>query len=71
MEMWSSHDYILIVLTSTAQAREGEEALDQSEQDESLLDLISGFGQTEEKKGKAAGVKEEAKKSGKGKGGQK
>jgi len=55
----------------TVQAKEGEEALDQSQQDESLLDLIAGSGQTEGKKGQSAGVKEEAKKSGKGKGGQK
>ncbi|KAK5126272.1 hypothetical protein LTR85_010507 [Meristemomyces frigidus] len=53
------------------EAREGEETLDQSQQDESLLDLISSYGQTAEKKGEAAGVTEEAKKSGKGKGGQK
>jgi len=53
------------------QASEGEEAVRQAQQEESLLDLISGYGQPEEKKGKAAGVKEEAKKSGKGKGGQK
>lgn len=35
------------------------------------MDLISGYGQQAEKKGEAAGVKEVAKKSGKGKGGQK
>ncbi|KAI5361247.1 hypothetical protein Slin15195_G123600 [Septoria linicola] len=53
------------------EAREGEETLSQEEQDDSLLDLISGAGQQAEKTGNAAGVKEEAKKSGKGKGGQK
>ncbi|PPJ57673.1 hypothetical protein CBER1_00127 [Cercospora berteroae] len=50
---------------------EGEEKLSQQESDDSLLDLISGFGQQGEKEGKAAGTREEAKKSGKGKGGQK
>jgi len=54
-----------------SQAREGEEALDEAQQDESLLDLIAGYGQTAEKKGEAAGKKEEKKSSGKGKGGQK
>ena len=56
---------------TTSQAQDGEEKLDQSQQDESLLDLIAGYGQTAEKKGEAAGVVQEAKKSGKGKGGQK
>ena len=51
--------------------REGEEALDRSQQEESLLDLISGYGQSAEKKGEAAGIREQAVKSGKGKGGQK
>lgn len=53
------------------QAREGEDALELSHQNESLLDLIAGYGQESEKEGNAAGVREEAKKSGKGKGGQK
>ncbi|KAH9836888.1 54S ribosomal protein L36, mitochondrial [Teratosphaeria destructans] len=53
------------------QARDGEEAVNADRQDASLLDLISGFGQNEQKKGKAAGKTEETKKSGKGKGGQK
>lgn len=39
--------------------------------DESLLDLISGFGQEAEAKGEAKGVKQEAVRSGKGKGGEK
>jgi len=41
------------------------------ESDENLLSLISSFGQQEQKKSGSAGSKEEAKKSGKGKGGQK
>jgi hypothetical protein len=45
--------------------------VDPSQEDESLLDLISGFGQEAEKQGKTAGVREPAKKSGKGKGGEK
>lgn len=53
------------------QAREGEEAVPKARQEESLLDMISSVGQAEEKKGKAAGKREEAVKSGKGKGGQK
>ncbi|KAF2765566.1 hypothetical protein EJ03DRAFT_330815 [Teratosphaeria nubilosa] len=53
------------------QARDGKEAVSADGQDESLLDLISDFRQNEQKKGKAAGKTEEAKKSGKGKGGQK
>ena len=53
------------------QVQEGEQKLSQQESDDSLLDLISGFGQQAEKEGKAAGTREEAKKSGKGKGGQK
>ena len=40
-------------------------------QDESLLDLISGYEQDAEAKGEAAGVREEKMKSGKGKGGEK
>lgn len=50
------------------QAREGEES---QEEDESLLDLISGYGKKADAKGEAAGTKDEAKSSGKGKGGQK
>lgn len=38
---------------------------------ESLLDLISGYGQEAEKKGEAAGTTEPKQKSGKGKGGEK
>lgn len=53
------------------QAREGEESLAPEESPESLLDLISGYGQEAEAKGEAAGEKEPKKKSGKGKGGQK
>ena len=45
--------------------------MNEAQQEESLLDLISGYGQPEEKKGKAVAAKEEAKKSVKGKGGQK
>lgn len=39
-------------------------------EDESLLDLISGYGQEAEAKGEAAGVREQKVKSGKGKGGE-
>ena len=53
------------------QAREGEEGVSRDSQDESLLDLISGYGQDAEKKGEAAGVRQEKMKSGKGKGGEK
>ncbi|KAK4497220.1 hypothetical protein PRZ48_011670 [Zasmidium cellare] len=53
------------------EAREGEESVPRERQEESLLDMISSVGQEAEKKGKAAGKREEAKKSGKGKGGQK
>lgn len=53
------------------QVREGEEALAPEEQDQSLLDLISGYGQEAEAKGEAAGKREEKVKSGKGKGGEK
>lgn len=51
--------------------REGEEALAPEQQDESLLDLISGYGQEAEAKGDVAGKREEKVKSGKGKGGEK
>jgi hypothetical protein len=51
--------------------REGEEALKPEEGADSLLDLISGYGQQAEKKGEAAGVTEPKQKSGKGKGGEK
>lgn len=53
------------------QAREGEEGLAPQESEESLLDLISNFGQDAEKKGDAAGTTDPKKKSGKGKGGEK
>ncbi|KAF2166271.1 hypothetical protein M409DRAFT_66743 [Zasmidium cellare ATCC 36951] len=52
------------------EAREGEEGVPREREEESLLDMISSVGKEAEKKGKAAG-KEEAVKSGKGKGGQK
>lgn len=54
-----------------SQARDGEESLDPSVQEESLLDLIANYGQEAEAKGEAAGSKEAATKSGKGKGGEK
>ncbi|KAF1352175.1 hypothetical protein BDV97DRAFT_348904 [Delphinella strobiligena] len=53
------------------EARDGEESLDPSVQEESLLDLIANYGQEAEAKGEAAGSKEAATKSGKGKGGEK
>ena len=52
-------------------ARDGEESLPKEQQEESLLDLIAGYGQQAEKSGSAAGKKEEKKSSGKGTGGQK
>lgn len=52
-------------------ARDGEESVSPERQDESLLDLISGYGQEAEAKGEAAGVREDKVKSGKGKGGEK
>ena len=51
--------------------RDGEEALAPEESQDSLLDLISNYGNEADADGKAAGKKEEAKSSGKGKGGQK
>ncbi|KAI7208317.1 hypothetical protein KC333_g9184 [Hortaea werneckii] len=53
------------------EARDGEESLPKEQQEESLLDLIAGYGQQSEKSGSAAGKKEEKKGSGKGTGGQK
>ncbi|KAI9872522.1 MAG: hypothetical protein M1830_001521 [Pleopsidium flavum] len=52
------------------EARDGEEGVGGREEDESLLDLISGYGQEAETRGEAAGVREEKVKSGKRKGGQ-
>ncbi|KAF2237396.1 hypothetical protein EV356DRAFT_574184 [Viridothelium virens] len=49
--------------------REGEEKV--ADRDESLLDLISGFGQEAEAQGQAKGVRKAAQKSGKGKMGEK
>ncbi|KAK5702255.1 hypothetical protein LTR17_022473 [Elasticomyces elasticus] len=55
-----------------AEAQEGAESVDSAQQDESLLDLIAASAQQEvSKKGETAGSREPAKKSGKGKGGQK
>jgi len=54
-----------------SQVREGEEALKPEQGADSLLDLISGYGQDAQKKGDAAGTTEPKKKSGKGKGGEK
>lgn len=56
---------------NSRQAREGEEGLDESQSEESLLDLISGYGQDAAAKGDAAGSQQEAVRSGKGKGGEK
>lgn len=58
-------------VAGTEEVREGEEALAPEEQEQSLLDLISGYGQEAEAKGEAAGKREEKVKSGKGKGGEK
>lgn len=49
-----------------SQAREGEEGLQPQEAEESLLDLISGYGREAESKGEAKGTREEASKAGKG-----
>ena len=51
--------------------REGKEAVKPEQGADSLLDLISGYGQEAQKKGEAAGTTEPKKKSGKGKGGEK
>jgi hypothetical protein len=51
--------------------RDGEEAVAPQDAQDSLLDLISDYGNQAEAQGKAAGKKEEAKSSGKAKGGQK
>lgn len=48
-----------------------EQAPSPQEEDDNLLDLISGFSQQEAKKGKAAGAVESRQRSGKGKGGEK
>ncbi|KAI9699849.1 MAG: hypothetical protein M1820_007024 [Bogoriella megaspora] len=50
------------------EVREGEEEV--ADRDESLLDLISGFGQEAEARGLAKGTRQAAQKSGKGKGGE-
>ncbi|KAI9666549.1 MAG: hypothetical protein M1821_004485 [Bathelium mastoideum] len=51
------------------EVREGEEKA--TDRDESLLDLISGYGQEAEKQGQAKGAREPIQKSGKGTGGKK
>ena len=43
---------------------------DVEEKDESLMDLITGYGQQAQSKGSAKGVREEKERSGKGKGGE-
>lgn len=48
----------------------GEVAAEEEEED-NLLDLISGYGREAEEEGTAAGVREEKTRSGKGKGGEK
>lgn len=55
--------------TGTEESSDGQETSDES--DENLLSLISGFGQQDQKKSGSGGSKEESKKSGKSKGGQK
>lgn len=53
------------VLDAGEEARDGEEGIQKGEgaaaQEESLLDLISGYGQEAEKKGEAKGKRERAK----------
>ena len=55
-------------------AEEGEEEAEQvqdgREEDDNLMDLISGYGQEAEAKGEAMGVREGKERSGKGKGGE-
>ncbi|KAK4983306.1 hypothetical protein LTR66_003111 [Elasticomyces elasticus] len=53
------------------EVREGEEGVDRSESADSLLDLISGYGQKAEAKGDSAGEREPAVTGGKRVGGQK
>lgn len=48
-----------------------EEGSGQGHEDESLLDLVANYGREAEQQGDAAGVRDEKKKSGKGKGGEK
>lgn len=43
---------------------------EKGEQEDNLMDLISGYGQEAEAKGEAAGVRQEKEKSGKRKGGE-
>ncbi|EMF08812.1 uncharacterized protein SEPMUDRAFT_72990 [Sphaerulina musiva SO2202] len=52
-------------------ALEGQETLAREGEDENLLDLIGGYNKEAEKKGNVASVKEDTKRSGKEKGGQK
>ena len=52
------------------EGREGDEGGGEGVEEESLLDLISGYGIGAEGRGNAKGVREEKVKSGKGKGGQ-
>ncbi|KAK5009845.1 hypothetical protein LTR39_004846, partial [Cryomyces antarcticus] len=52
------------------EAKEGVDGVSPPPPDESLMDLISGYGQGAEAKGEAKSVRKEAVKSGKGKGGQ-
>ncbi|KXS99397.1 hypothetical protein AC578_8138 [Pseudocercospora eumusae] len=54
-----------------AEGRDGDDALSPHEEEQGMLDMISTFGQKAEKKGKAKGSTQPAKKSGKGKGGEK
>jgi hypothetical protein len=46
------------------------QAQDNREEEDNLMDLISGYGQEAEVKGEAKGVRQEKEKSGKGKGGE-
>jgi hypothetical protein len=65
-ERWS-----VVLIFPDSQVREGESPLAPEQSGDSLLDLISSYGQDAEKKGEAAGSTEAKKKSGKGKGGEK
>ena len=64
----ANRDLPCLTANRCLQGAEGEEQPDDSQSQDSLMDLISGYGQEQ---GKSAGVLADKKSSGKGKGGQK
>ncbi|KAJ9621004.1 hypothetical protein H2203_007591 [Taxawa tesnikishii (nom. ined.)] len=58
-------------VTGSEEARDGEEGLDDSEAEESLLDLIANYGQEADAQGEAAGKAEGKKRAGNRTGGEK